>query len=57
MENSHGCQLTTSALIVAIAIVAVVAIAVLQNKLMSISRKFGILAKYGNGFERQFMCM
>lgn len=55
MENSHGCQLTTSALIVAIAIVAVVA--VLQNKLMSISRKFGILAKYGNGFERQFMCM
>lgn len=57
MENSHACQLTTSALIVAIAIVAVVAIVVLQNKLLSISRKFGILAKYGNGFERQFMCM
>lgn len=48
-ENSHGCQLTSSALIVAIVVVV--------NKLMSISRKFGILAKYGAGFERQFMYM
>lgn len=52
VENSHGCQLTTSTMIVAIVVVVVV-----QNKLMSISRKFGILARYGNGFERQFMCM